>query len=256
VVSPELVPFACLCDVYKGYGAKEVLRGLTLDVMPGETLVILGGSGSGKSVTLRHIIGLEQPDAGIVKVEGQEVQDLHEDDLFEIRRKVGFLFQGGALFDSMNVFENIAFPLGKAGWDAEEIIARVNEVLGYVDLDPDVGDLMPSSLSGGMKKRVALARAIAVAPRGILYDEPTTGLDPITSTTINDLIRSMQQRLGVTSIVVTHDIGSAFRVADRVAFLNQGRIRFLGTVEQAHSSGDPKLAAFIEGRAEGEHDGR
>lgn len=250
-----MVPFACLCDVYKSYGAKKVLRGLTLDVMPGETLVILGGSGTGKSVTLRHIIGLEQPDAGIVKVEDREVQDLHEDDLFEIRRKVGFLFQGGALFDSMNVFENIAFPLDKAGWGPEEIRERVCEVLDYVDLEPDVGDLMPSSLSGGMKKRAALARAIAVAPRGILYDEPTTGLDPITSNTINDLIRSMQQRLGVTSIVVTHDIGSAFRVADRVAFLHEGRIRFLGTVDQARSSGDPKLAAFIEGRAEGEHDG-
>jgi len=248
-------PFVCMKDVHKSFEEKPVLAGLTLDVMAGETLVILGGSGSGKSVTLRHIIGLEQPDSGIVRVEGQEVQDLGEDELVDIRLKVGFLFQGGALFDSMNVFENVAFPLRRARWEEERVRERVAEVLSLVNLGEDVCPVMPADLSGGMKKRVALARAIAVSPRGILYDEPTTGLDPITSNTINKLIRSTQQALGVTSIVVTHDIGSAFYVADRVAFLYEGRIRFLGSVDEARASTDPVLAAFITGRAEGEQDG-
>jgi phospholipid/cholesterol/gamma-HCH transport system ATP-binding protein len=248
-------PFVCMKDVHKSFEEKPVLAGLTLDVMPGETLVILGGSGSGKSVTLRHIIGLEQPDSGIVRVEGQEVQDLGEDELVDVRLKVGFLFQGGALFDSMNVFENVAFPLRRARWEEERVRERVAEVLSLVNLSEDVCPVMPADLSGGMKKRVALARAIAVSPRGILYDEPTTGLDPITSNTINKLIRSTQQALGVTSIVVTHDIGSAFYVADRVAFLYEGRIRFLGSVDEARASTDPVLAAFIAGRAEGDQDG-
>jgi phospholipid/cholesterol/gamma-HCH transport system ATP-binding protein len=248
-------PFVCMQELHKSFDGKPVLAGLTLDVMPGETLVILGGSGSGKSVTLRHVIGLERPDDGIVRVDGQEVQDLSEDDLVDVRLKVGFLFQGGALFDSMNVFDNVAFPLRRSRWDEERIRERVAEVLSLVDLAEDVCPVMPASLSGGMKKRVALARAIAVSPRGILYDEPTTGLDPITANTINKLIRTTQDRLGVTSIVVTHDIGSAFYVADRVAFLYQGRIRFLGTVDEARSSTDPVLAAFIAGRTEGEQDG-
>lgn len=249
-------PFVCMSDVRKSFGDKPVLRGLSLDVLAGETLVILGGSGTGKSVTLRHVIGLERPDAGVVWVDGQEVQDLDEDALVDVRLKVGFLFQGGALFDSMDVYENVAFPLRQARWDEDRIRGRIREVLGLVNLDEDVGPVMPASLSGGMKKRVALARAIAISPRGILYDEPTTGLDPITANTINNLIRSTQRKLGVTSIVVTHDIGSAFYVADRVAFLYEGRIRFLGTVEEARETTDPVFAAFIHGRTEGEHDGR
>ncbi|HHN75563.1 MAG TPA: ATP-binding cassette domain-containing protein, partial [Acidobacteria bacterium] len=153
------------------------------------------------------------------------------------------------LFDSMNVYDNIAFPLREARWSEQEVAARIPEVLALVDLDEDVAGQMPDALSGGMQKRVALARAIAVEPRAILYDEPTTGLDPVTANTINDLIRSMQQRLGVTSVVVTHDIQSAFRVGDRIAFLYQGRIRFLGTVRQARETDDPVLAAFIAGRS-------
>lgn len=255
MVSETGRPFVSMSDVRKSFDGKPVLRGLTLEVMPGETMVILGGSGTGKSVTLRHVIGLERPDAGVVAVDGQEVQDLDEDSLVDVRLKVGFLFQGGALFDSMDVFDNVAFPLRQSRWEDGRIRERVREVLGLVNLGEEVCELMPSSLSGGMKKRVALARAIAVSPRGILYDEPTTGLDPITAATINQLIRSTQQRLGVTSIVVTHDIGSAFYVADRVAFLYEGRIRFLGTVDEARGTTDPVFAAFIHGRAEGDQDG-
>ncbi len=238
----------CLRDVHKRFGAKEVLRGIDLNVFPRETLVILGGSGTGKSVTLRHVVGLTRPDKGRVLVDGVEVQDLGEEALVPIRRKVGFLFQGGALFDSMDVFDNIAFPLREARWKEADVEARVPEVLDLVDLDAKVAELMPSSLSGGMRKRVALARAIAVRPQAILYDEPTTGLDPVTSATINALIRSMQAKLGVTSVVVTHDIQSAFHVGDRIAFLYEGRIRFLGSVADARVTDDPILAAFLAGR--------
>ncbi|UCF69625.1 MAG: ATP-binding cassette domain-containing protein [Acidobacteriota bacterium] len=235
-------------DLHKRYGEKLVLDGLTLAVRPGETMVILGASGSGKSVTLRHVIGLTRPDRGRVVSCGEEIQDLPEEALTDVRRKIGFLFQGGALFDSMNVFDNLAFPLREAGWGRERVEERVAEVLGLVDLDPvSVRDLMPSSLSGGMRKRVALARAIAVTPVAILYDEPTTGLDPITAKTINQLIVSMQERLQVTSIVVTHDIVSAFHVGDRIAFLHEGKIRFLGTTQQARASQDPLFSAFIRG---------
>jgi phospholipid/cholesterol/gamma-HCH transport system ATP-binding protein len=235
--------------VHKSFGAKRVLRGVDLSVQPGETLVILGGSGSGKSVTLRHIVGLTRPDRGRVRACGKEVQDLSEEELVPVRREVAFLFQGAALFDSMNVGDNIAFPLREAGWEEDDVEARIQEVLGVVDLDESVATLMPASLSGGMRKRVALARAIAVRPQAILYDEPTTGLDPITSTTINSLIRSMQNRLGVTSVVVTHDIRSAFQVGDRIAFLHEGTIRFLGSVSEARSSNDGALRAFLTGDA-------
>jgi phospholipid/cholesterol/gamma-HCH transport system ATP-binding protein len=243
-------------DVHKSFGDKDVLRGIDLEVRRGETLVILGGSGTGKSVTLRHIVGLTRPDHGRVFVGDVEVQDLSEDDLIPVRLRVGFLFQGGALFDSMNVFDNIAFSLRQARWEDERVAERVAEVLGHVDLDQRVCVQMPSSLSGGMRKRVALARAIAVAPEAILYDEPTTGLDPVTATTINELIRTMQERLGVTSVVVTHDIDSAFHVGDRIAFLHQGRIRFTGTVEQARASSDPVLAGFLAGRSAAKEPGR
>ncbi len=239
----------CLQGIHKRFGEKVVLEGLSLDVFPGETLVILGGSGTGKSVCLRHIIGLTRPDAGSVLIDGEMIEDRSELDLVDVRRKIGFLFQSGALFDSMDVFENIAFPLREADWEADRIVARVPEVLQLVDLDEAVAELMPSSLSGGMRKRVALARAIAVRPRAILYDEPTTGLDPVTANTINELIRSMQQRLEVTSVVVTHDIHSAFMVGDRIAFLHQGRIRFLGSVDEARSTTDPVLSAFLAGKA-------
>jgi phospholipid/cholesterol/gamma-HCH transport system ATP-binding protein len=234
-------------DVFKSFGDKEVLRGLTLEIGEGETVVVLGGSGSGKSVLIRHTIGLHNPDSGEVWVDGVEVTGLDEDELVETRMKVSMLFQAGALFDSMTVYENVSYALHEhTDWDENRILERVREVLSLVELE-DVEGLMPSDLSGGMRKRVALARAIALSPRAILYDEPTTGLDPITANTINQLIRSLQQRLGITSIVVTHDIQSAFMVGDRIAFLHNGKIRFDGTVEEAKRSEEPLLRSFLEG---------
>ncbi len=239
-------PFIRFRDVRKAFADKPVLRGATLDVPEGETVVILGGSGSGKSVLLRHTIGLHRPDGGEVWVDGQEISELDEEGLLEVRKKVGMLFQAGALFDSMTVFDNVAYALREhTDWDDAKIASRVTEVLDYVELER-VEDLMPADLSGGMRKRVALARAVALAPRAILYDEPTTGLDPVTATTINELIRSLQRRLGVTSIVVTHDIHSAFSVADRVAFLEDGRISFYGDTEKARTAAVPGLRRFLE----------
>ncbi len=234
-------------DLHKSFGDKVVLRGLDLEIDAGETVVVLGGSGSGKSVLLRHTMGLHMPDSGEVWVDGTEVTRLGEDELLDVRKKVGMLFQAGALFDSMTVYGNVAFALHEhTGWDESQVGQRVREVLGLVELE-NVESLMPSDLSGGMRKRVALARAIALAPRAILYDEPTTGLDPITANTIDQLIRSLQKRLGVTSIVVTHDIKSAFTVGDRIAFLSEGAIHFDGSVEQARRSTEPELRNFLDG---------
>ncbi len=241
------LPFIRFRGIEKSFGAHRVLKGVDLDVRRGETLVVLGGSGSGKSVLLRHVIGLMHPDRGEVLVDGAAVSGKDEDELVEVRRKVGMLFQSGALFDSMNVFENLAFPLREhTALPEEGIAARVREVLRLVEL-PDAEDKMPSDLSGGMKKRVALARSIALQPQGILYDEPTTGLDPITAMTINELIRGMQKRLSVTSVVVTHDIQSARHVADRIAFLSEGVITFIGDIAEARRRGDARLRAFLEG---------
>ena len=240
-------PFLRFVDVHKRFGQKVVLQGVDLDVESGETCVVLGGSGSGKSVLLRHAVGLHRPDRGEVWVDGTEISGLEEEELLETRKKVGMLFQSGALFDSMTVRENVGFALDEhTDWDDDKILARVEETLGLVELS-GVLDLMPADLSGGMKKRVALARAIALAPRAILYDEPTTGLDPITATTINQLIRSLQKKLGVTSIVVTHDIHSAFTVGDRIAFHHEGRIHFHGTTEEARATKVPLLRNFLEG---------
>jgi phospholipid/cholesterol/gamma-HCH transport system ATP-binding protein len=240
-------PFIRYVNLYKSFGDKVVLCGLDLDIGSGETVVVLGGSGTGKSVLLRHTMGLHMPDRGEVWVDGTEVTRLDEDHLLGVRKKVGMLFQAGALFDSMTVYDNVAFALHEhTDWDEDKVAHRVREVLGLVELE-NVESLMPSDLSGGMRKRVALARAIALAPRGILYDEPTTGLDPITANTINELIRSLQKRLGVTSIVVTHDIHSAFTVGDRLAFLRDGSIRFDGTVGEAKVSDEPMLRAFLRG---------
>jgi len=240
-------PFLRFVNVEKAFGANKVLRGVNLDVARGDTVVVLGGSGSGKSVLLRHAVGLFRPDAGEVYVEAVEISNLDEDELLETRKKVGMLFQSGALFDSMTVRENVSFALLEhTDWDDAKVAGRVDEVLQLVELE-GVLDLMPSDLSGGMRKRVALARAIALAPAAILYDEPTTGLDPITANTINHLIRSLQQRLGVTSIVVTHDIQSAFAVGDRIAFLHEGRILFHGTTDEARAAAEPLLRNFLEG---------
>jgi phospholipid/cholesterol/gamma-HCH transport system ATP-binding protein len=234
-------------DLHKAFGQKEVLKGLDLDIYQGETIVILGGSGSGKSVLLKHTIGLLKPDDGEVYVDGDEITHLKEAQLIPVRRKVGVLFQAGALFDSMNVYENVAFGLKEhTAMPEEEVAEKVKEKLSLVEMD-NVEHLMPSDLSGGMKKRVALARAIALEPQAILYDEPTTGLDPIIAGNINKMIRNLQQRLEVTSIVVTHDITSAFTVADRVAFLYEGKIKFLGTVEEAKNTDEPLLINFVRG---------
>ena len=237
--------FIAYKDVYKSFGSKQVLNGVTLDITRGETVVILGGSGEGKSVLIRHTIGLHRPDSGEVWVDGTEISDFGEDGLMPVRRKIGMLFQGGALFDSMDVFENIAYSLREhTDMSEKEIAARVREVLDLVELD-DVEQLTPSDLSGGMRKRVALGRAIAISPQGILYDEPTTGLDPITADAINKLIRSLQSALNVTSIVVTHDIQSAFTVGDRIAFLCGGRLEFVGSMEEARRSASGRLREFL-----------
>jgi phospholipid/cholesterol/gamma-HCH transport system ATP-binding protein len=239
--------FLRFAGVEKSFGPHKVLRGVNLDVARGETVVVLGGSGSGKSVLLRHAVGLFRPDAGQVFVDGLDISEVEEEDLIETRKKVGMLFQSGALFDSMTVQENVSFALFEhTDWDDARILARAEEVLHLVELE-GVLDLMPSDLSGGMRKRVALARAIALAPAAILYDEPTTGLDPITANTINHLIRSLQKRLGVTSIVVTHDIHSAFTVGDRIAFLHDGRILFQGTTAEARTAPEPLLRNFLQG---------
>jgi phospholipid/cholesterol/gamma-HCH transport system ATP-binding protein len=240
-------PFIRFVDVEKSFGPKKVLRGVNLEVVRGETVVVLGGSGSGKSVLLRHAVGLFRPDSGQVFIEGVDISNLPEDELLEPRKTVGMLFQSGALFDSMTVRENVSFALVEhTDWDEAKVLARTEEVLRLVELD-GVLDLMPSDLSGGMRKRVALARAIALAPAAILYDEPTTGLDPITANTINRLIRSLQKRLGVTSVVVTHDIHSAFTVGDRIAFLHEGRILFHGTTAEARKAEEPLLRNFLQG---------
>src|SRR5262245_44338573 len=241
-------PFVRFEEVHKSFGPKQVLRGITFDIRPGETMVVLGGSGSGKSVLLRHIIGLHRPDRGRVLVEGEDIVPYDEDELVPVRKKIGMLFQGGALFDSMNVEDNVGYGLREhTDLDHEAIAAKVREKLAMVELQ-GVEHLMPSELSGGMRKRVALARSIAMEPRGILYDEPTTGLDPVTAGTINDLIRSMQARLKVTSVVVTHDIDSALYVGDRIAFLFEGRMLFVGTVDEAKKSGEPELRKFLSAR--------
>ena len=240
-------PFIRFVDLHKGFGAKRVLRGVTLDIRRGETMVVLGGSGSGKSVLLRHIIGLHRPDGGQVIVDGENVVGYDEEELVPVRKKVAMLFQGGALFDSMSVAENVAYGLREhTSLGDEEIAGIVRQKLSLVELE-GVEELMPSELSGGMRKRVALARSIAMEPQCILYDEPTTGLDPVTAGTVADLIRNMQQRLGVTSVVVTHDIESAFFVGDRIAFLHEGRMLFVGTVEEARRSTEPTLKTFLHG---------
>src|SRR6476619_3276872 len=237
-------------DLRKAIGGEEILRGVELDVAVGETVVIIGRSGGGKSVLLKHLIGLMQPDAGEIWVSGDDVTGISERQLTAIRQKVGILFQSGALFDSMTVEENIAFPLREAGMrDVKAMRTRVNEVLEVVELEGENAK-MPESLSGGMRKRVGLARAIIGRPSCVLYDEPTSGLDPVVSDSINRLIRRLQERFHVTSIVVTHDMKSAFDVADHIAYLHEGRIYFYGTAEQLRASDDSLLQDFLLGRSE------
>ena len=235
----------------KRLGRKQVLDGLDLDVEQGETVVVLGPSGTGKSLLLKHMIGLMQPDAGSIRVAGEEIVGMDEPGLDRVRLKFGMLFQGAALFDSMTVGENVGLGLTEhSNVPPAEIRRRVTERLGWVGLK-DVEQMKPASLSGGMRKRVGLARALAMDPEIILYDEPTTGLDPITGDVINQLIRALQHQLGVTSVVVTHDLMSAYKVGDRLAMLYQGRVVFIGSPDEVRETDHPMVRQFIEGSSVG-----
>ena len=249
-LAPRTAAMIAVRGLAKKIGRQEILRGIDLTVAKGETLVIIGRSGGGKSVFLKHLIGLLLPDEGEIWIDGQNIIGLNERKLAAIRRKIGILFQGGALFDSMTVEENIAFPLREAGErDPKVIREKVNEMLEVMEMEGQQRK-MPVNLSGGMKKRVGLARSIIRRPSCILYDEPTSGLDPVVSDSINRLIRRLQERFHVTSIVVTHDMKSAFHLADHVGYLHEGRMYFYGTPQELQVSGDPLLQDFLFGRSE------
>lgn len=241
-------PYIEVTGLRKSFGIQEIHKGIDLKVHRGEILVLIGGSGEGKSVLLKQMIGLIQPTEGIVKIDSIDIASLEERELGETRSKVGILFQDGALFDSMTVAENVAFPLRQAGLkNRDEIRDRVEESLKMVGLGDHLSK-MPVNLSGGMRKRVALARAIVGRPDAVLYDEPQSGLDPIVSGNIDRLIVDLRDRLGITSMVVTHDMKSVFRIADRVAFLKGGKIYFRGTPDELKSSDDPVIQDFLEGK--------
>ena len=237
-----------LVNVHKSFGTKHVLRGFSLDVSEGETMVVIGGSGTGKSVAIKHIVGLLEPDEGTVFVDGQEVPELSRQEVYELRAHIGYVFQFAALFDSLTVAQNVAMGLRKQRHLSNtEVHNRVSEALALVDL-LNIEDRYPAELSGGMRKRVGIARAIARRPKYMLYDEPTTGLDPVTASVIDQLMIRLRERLSVTSIVITHDMKSAYAVGSRIAMLYEGRIRQVGTVEEIQSSTDPIVRQFIEGR--------
>lgn len=234
-------------NLHKRFGQNKVLNGVDLDIFPGETIVIIGKSGCGKSVLIKHIVGLLQPDDGYVKVEGEIINDLDQKRLYEIRKKFGFLFQGAALFDSMTIEENVGLPLveSKNGFTKSEILKTVREKLELVGLT-NVEKLKPAELSGGMKKRVGLARALITNPDYILYDEPTTGLDPIMSDSIDALIKELSGKIKVTSVVVTHDMYSVKNIADKVAMLHDGKIYFTGSTDELLKSSDQVILDFIK----------
>jgi len=240
-----------IVDLYKSFGQKEVLRGVNLFIEKGQSMVIIGGSGSGKSVLLKHIIGLLRPDKGSVFIEGLDITKLNEKNLYKVRKKFGMLFQGAALFDSLKVWENVSFFLmrhrGISEKKAKEIAIEKLRLVGLVGVE----DLMPSELSGGMRKRVGLARAIAHDPEILLYDEPTTGLDPIMADAINDLIIDLKKKLNVTSVAITHDMHSAYKIGDRIAMLYEGKIIEVGTPEEIKNSSNPIVRQFITGSAKG-----
>ena len=243
-----------LKNVYKAFGPKHVLEGFTLDIPDGETMVIIGYSGTGKSVAIKHIVGLLEPDAGEVWVDGHNVPELSRRELYALRARIGYVFQFAALFDSLTIGDNVAMGLRKQGeLSSAEITERVREALELVDL-PNVEGRFPAELSGGMRKRVGIARAIALRPKYILYDEPTTGLDPVTSAVIDQLMVRMREKLGVTGVVITHDMRSAYTVGTRIAMLYEGRVRWEGTVAEIHNTDDPVVRQFIEGRATIEND--
>jgi phospholipid/cholesterol/gamma-HCH transport system ATP-binding protein len=238
-----------LIDVHKAFGPKKVLTGFSLDISEGETMVVIGYSGTGKSVAIKHIVGLLEPDHGEVWVDGREVPTLPRRDLYELRSHIGYVFQFAALFDSFSIGENVAMGLRKQGLlRPEEIDLRVREALELVDL-PDVAARFPAELSGGMRKRVGIARAVALRPKYMLYDEPTTGLDPVTSATIDELMIRMRDKLGVTSVVITHDMRSAYTVGTRIAMLYEGKVRQVGTVDEIRTTRDPVVRQFIEGKS-------
>jgi phospholipid/cholesterol/gamma-HCH transport system ATP-binding protein len=239
-------------ELRKSFGPKVVLNGIDLDVADGESLVVIGGSGTGKSVLIKCILGILQPDSGSIQVDGQELTRLSRREREETMQKFGMLFQGAALFDSLPVWENVAFRLLQVkGTGRDAARSRAIETLGMVGLTEDVADLSPAELSGGMQKRVGLARAIAAQPEILFFDEPTTGLDPIMADVINQLIARLVRQLGATAISITHDLASARKIADRIAMIYQGRIIWQGPVGQIDDSGNPYVDQFIHGRAEG-----
>ncbi len=239
-----------LFDVEKAFGNVQILRRLTLTIHDGETVSIIGGSGSGKSTALKHMVGLLRPDDGEVYVDEQNVSRLEQESLYELRRNVGYVFQFAALFDSMTIAQNVGMGLKRMPDMSDEAIdERVAECLRMVDLD-GTEEKLPAQLSGGQRKRAGFARAIATRPKYMLYDEPTTGLDPVTTAVIDELIVRMSDELGVTGVVITHDMKSAFRISDRIAMLYDGRIRFDGTPDELRACEDPLVRGFVEGRPE------
>jgi phospholipid/cholesterol/gamma-HCH transport system ATP-binding protein len=240
-----------IINLHKSFGKNQVLRGIDLTIEKGESMVVIGGSGSGKSVLLKHIIGILRPDAGKVLIDGIDLARLKESELYEVRKKFGMLFQMSALFDSMTVWENVGFALHRnKSMHDKEIKTRASEKLKLVGLS-GVENLMPAELSGGMKKRVGLARAIAHEPEILLYDEPTTGLDPIMADAINELIIEMKNTLSVTSVAITHDMNSAYKIADRIAMLYEGRIIDTGSPDEIKNTSNPVVRQFITGSAVG-----
>jgi phospholipid/cholesterol/gamma-HCH transport system ATP-binding protein len=241
-----------LRGVTKAFGPKKVLQGIDLEVTPGESMVVIGGSGTGKSVLLKCILGLMQPDDGSIKIDGVETVELGDHGRSQVMRKFGMLFQGGALFDSLRVWENVAFgPIQSDGMAPEKAREVAINKLGNVGLGPEIGELFPSELSGGMQKRVALARAIAREPEIIFFDEPTTGLDPIMADVINDLIVKSVSDLGATAVSITHDMASARKIGHRIGMLHEGRLVWQGPVADIDRSGNAYVDQFIHGRAEG-----
>jgi phospholipid/cholesterol/gamma-HCH transport system ATP-binding protein len=245
-------PKISLRGVTKAFGSKQVLRGIDLDVAPAESVVVIGGSGSGKSVLLKCILGLMRPDSGSIKVDGAETVGLRNHGRAEVMRKFGMLFQGGALFDSLRVWENVAFgPIQSDGMDPAKAREVAIAKLGNVGLGPEIGELYPSELSGGMQKRVALARAIAREPEIIFFDEPTTGLDPIMADVINELIVKCVSDLGATAVSITHDMASARKIGHRIAMLYEGKLIWQGPVDEIDRTNNAHVDQFIHGHAEG-----
>jgi phospholipid/cholesterol/gamma-HCH transport system ATP-binding protein len=237
-----------LQNVHKAFGPKRVLQGFTLEIDEGETMALIGFSGTGKSVAIKHIVGLLEPDRGEVWVDGKQVPTLPRKELYELRSHIGYVFQFAALFDSYSIGENVAMGLRRQGLlTPAEIEVRVHEALELVDL-PNIAERFPAELSGGMRKRVGIARAIALRPKYMLYDEPTTGLDPVTAATIDELMIRMRDKLGVTSVMITHDMRSAFNVGTRIAMLYDGIVRQVATVAEIRATTDPIVRQFIEGR--------